>query len=154
MVAGEAALSTGFRGTWCPIAETGIYQTVKKFLSAWLPVLRRIPLFQSQELVWPVLPLSATPCTSWKWQPHGHWCWKQPFPPNAISSLTNFLPLPGSGPSPVTTGCPPSCVLFHEPSPQGLMLELLWILLQCGFHFLSHNKMDKPNNLFEFFLIV
>lgn len=30
------------------------------------------------------------------------------------------------------------------------MLELHWILFYCGFHLLSHNKMDKSNNFFEF----
>lgn len=50
--------------------------------------------------------LLAAPCTCWRWLPCHHWRWQQPFPPNAISSLTNFLPLPGPGTSPVTTWCP------------------------------------------------
>lgn len=82
----------------------GIYQTVKKFLSAWLPVLGRIPLFQSQEL-------PAAPCTCRRWQPRRPRSWEQPFPPNATSSLTIFLPLLGPGSSPVTTGHPLRWVL-------------------------------------------
>lgn len=154
MAAGEAAISSGLRGTWCPMAGTGIYQTVKNLFSACFQYLEGSQYFRARS--WPGLCwlLLAAPCTCWRGLPHHHWSWQQTFPPNAISPLTNFLPLSGPGPSPVTTWFPLSCVpALPWALMQGLMMELHWILLQCGFHLLSHNKMDKPNDCFDFFFL-
>lgn len=53
MAAGQAAISTGLRGTCCPMAGTDIYQTVENFFSACFQCLEGSHCFRARS--WPGL---------------------------------------------------------------------------------------------------